>query len=169
MTSGPQAFAWQRDDGDAEMGRLIVIENASFLLNLPLVNHANRRLAGRLIDSVGRPGRVVFLESGPGGPPIDPPAEGSALARLFGAWPLGAILLHLAVLGIIFCFARWPIFGRPKVPPAETVSDFGKHVEAVGELLARTRDRGYAVSKLPADTDAAKADAAGAQSGKRVV
>jgi hypothetical protein len=144
-------------------GRLIAISNGSFLLNLPLVNHEHRKLAGRLIAAVGPPGRVVFLESGAGGPPIDPPAGESALARLFGAWPLNVILLHLAVLGIIFCFARWPIFGRPKTPPGEPTSDFAYHVEAVGELLARTHDRAFAASKLPEDPEAAKADAAGAR------
>jgi hypothetical protein len=142
-------------------GKLIAISNGSFLLNMPLVNHENRRLAGKLIEATGPPGRLVFLESGLGGPPIDPPAGGSALARLFGAWPLNVILLHSAVLGIIFCFASWPIFGRPKTPPTESLSDFGKHVQAVGQLMQRTRDRDYALSQLPEDFEKARADAAG--------
>jgi len=76
------------------------------------------------------------------------PADASPLWSLFGAWPLNAILLQLAVLGIIFCFARWPIFGRPQQPVAESLSDFGKHVAAVGELLRRTKDRNYARARL---------------------
>jgi hypothetical protein len=159
-------YAWsapanyRRDNGS----KLIVVANGAFLLNEPLVNHEHRKLAGKLIETVGNnePGRLVFLESGPGGPPVDPPGGGSALARLFGAWPLNVILLHLAVLGIIFCFARWPIFGRPKNPPAETTSDFGKHVDAVSELLRRTHDRGYALDHLPEDAEGAKAEASGA-------
>jgi hypothetical protein len=168
LTAADATLAWRRTDGDWDGGKIIVVANGSFLLNLPLVNHQNRKLAGKLVQAVGPPGRLVFLESGPGGPPIDPPAGGSALARLFGVWPLNAILLHLAVLGIIFCFARWPIFGRAKVPPVESTSDFGKHVAAVSELLKRTRDRGYAVSKLPVDAEAAKAEAAGAQTSGRL-
>lgn len=140
-------------------GRIIAISNGSFLLNMPLVNHENRKLAGKLVDALHPPGKLVMLQSGPGGPPIDPPAGGSALARLFGAFPLNIILLHCAVLGIIFCFARWPIFGRPKTPPAEILSDFGKHVQAVGQLMQRTRDHAYAVAQLPADPERAKADA----------
>jgi hypothetical protein len=140
-------------------GRVIAISNGSFLLNMSLVNHENRKLAGKLVDVLRPPGRLVMLQSGPGGPPIDPPAGGSALARLFGAWPLNIILLHCAVLGIIFCFARWPIFGRPKTPPAEILSDFGKHVQAVGQLMQRTRDRTYALEQLPADPERAEADA----------
>jgi hypothetical protein len=164
LSAGGVTLAWRLTRPGWDTSQLIVVTNGSFLLNVPLVNHESRRLAGELVDAVGPSGRVVFLESGPGGPPIDPPARGSALARLFGAWPLNVVLLHLAVLGIIFCFARWPIFGRPRVPADETTSDFGLHVSAVGELLRRTRDRRWAVSKLPQNLDAAKADAAGAAS-----
>ncbi|MGD9721945.1 MAG: hypothetical protein AB7O59_10475 [Pirellulales bacterium] len=167
LNSTQGLIAWRHTDFENGGGQLIVVANGSFLFNMPQVNHEHRKLAGKLIDEVGPPGRVVFLASGPGGPPIDPSGGGSALARLFGAWPLNAILLHSAVLGIIFCFARWPIFGRAKVPPAESTSDFTYHVDAVSELLQRTGDRRYALSKLPVDPEAAKADAAGATAGAR--
>ncbi len=163
LTAGAETIVRQFHSPAWLDGKLIAVSNGSFLLNMPLVNRENRKLAGVLIESVGPGGRVVFLESGPDGPPIDPEPAGSALARLFGAWPLNVILLHSAVLGIIFCFARWPIFGRPKVPPTETTSNFAHHIEAVGALLARSRDRDYAISKLPEDPEAAKADAAGAR------
>ena len=42
---------------------------------------------------------------------------------------------------------------------AEIPSDFGKHVQAVGQLMQRTRDRAYAMAQLPADPERAKADA----------
>ena len=44
--------------------------------------------------------------------------------------------------------AGWPIFGRPRqlLPPSP--SDFGKHVAALGQLLARTQDHNYAQSRL---------------------
>src|SRR5262249_16531695 len=64
--------------------RLIVVTNGSFLLNLPLVNHEHRKLAARLVAAV-EPGQVVFLESGLGGPAIDPKSEGGSLWTLFGA------------------------------------------------------------------------------------
>ena len=131
-----------------EGSRILLVANGSFLLNLPLVNHENRKLAGKLIAATGEPGRLVFLESGPGGPPIDPAHLDNSLWTLFGAWPLNAILLQLAVAGVIFCFARWPIFGRPKQPPAESTSDFGMHVAAVGQLLARTKDRQFAAQRV---------------------
>ena len=148
LTSKKDLLVASLSDPAWQGSRLIAVTNGSFLLNLPLVNHEHRKLAGKLIAAVGPPGRVVFLESGRGGPPIDPPADASPLWSLFGAWPLNAILLQLAVLGIIFCFARWPIFGRPQQPVAESLSDFGKHVAAVGELLRRTKDRNYARARL---------------------
>ncbi len=134
-------------------GQLITVANGSFLLNLPLVNHEHRKLAGRLIETVGKSSRVVFLESDPGGPPVDPPATDGSLWRMFDAWPLSVILLHFGVLGVIFCFARWPIFGRPRPLPAEILVDFGKHVAAVGELLRRSKDRDYALAQLPPSED----------------
>ncbi len=125
--------------------QILLVANGSFLLNLPLVNHEHRKLAGKLIEATGEPGQVVFLESGKGGPPIDPPPVDSSIWTLFEGWPLGAILLQLAAAGVIFCFARWPIFGRPKQPPPESTADFAKHVTAVGQLMARTRDRQFAL------------------------
>jgi hypothetical protein len=149
LSSDQDILAWRETMPDWDDGQLIMVANGSFLLNVPLVNHQHRILADKLIAEVAAPGRVVFLESGPGGPPIEPRWGGSALWRLLSAWPMGAILLQFAVLGIIFCFARWPIFGRPKVPAMQTTSDFGKHVEAVSQLLLRTKDRDYALQKLP--------------------
>jgi len=128
-------------------GQIIFVANGSFLLNLPLVNAEHRKLAGRLVRAAA-PGRVIFIESGPGGPAVDPPQADNSMWKVFGAWPLNGVLLHLAVLGLIFCFARWPIFGRPRVPAEAYASDFAKHVEAMGELLRRTKDRAYAEGKL---------------------
>jgi hypothetical protein len=150
LTAKDKVLVARHDNGHG--GALVAVANGSFLLNMALVNHQHRKLAGKLIQAVGSPGRVVFLESGPGGPPIDPAAEAISFWQLFGGWPLNVILLHLAVLGIIFCFARWPIFGRPRLPATEGTSDFGKHVAAVGQLLFRSKDRAYALSKLSDDT-----------------
>lgn len=131
-------------------GKIILVQNGSFLLNFALVNHENRKLAAKLVDELGNRD-VVFLESGSSGPRIlnhDPtPNMGTGLEFLH-VWPLNAILLHLAALGIIFCFARFPIFGTPRQPATEPASDFGLHVNALGELLQATRDRTYAEGRV---------------------
>ncbi len=135
-----------------EESQLIVVANGSFLLNLPLVNHEHRKLAGKLIEAVGSPRKtVVFLESNPGGPPIrdkDPTAEGVNSWEVFNRPPTNWILLHLAAVGIIFCFCRWPIFGRAKKTETTSDSDFARHVNALADLLQRSRDRAYAMERI---------------------
>ena len=135
----------------AESGRLFVVANGSFLLNLPLVNHEHRKLAGKLVSEIGQPGDVVFLESGPDSPPIrdeDPSEETPTGMEVFSIWPLNFILLHLALLGVIFAFARAPIFGIPRRLASPPLSDFARHVAALGDLLQKTQDRAYAIEQL---------------------
>jgi hypothetical protein len=132
--------------GDSQ---ILVVTNGSFLLNLPLVNPEHRKLAGRLIDQCGPAGRVVFLESGPGGPGISlGDAEQYPLLAAFTVWPVGGILLHLILVGIVFCLSVFPIFGRARELAKEDCSDFGSHVRAVGQLLERTGDRQDAQARL---------------------
>ena len=103
------------------------------------------------MKSAGQQRKVVFIESEAGGPPIldkEPTGGFPTPLDLLKVWPLNAMLLHLAVLGIVVCLARSPIFGRPRELPAESPADFGKHVAALGKLLARTRDRNYAQARI---------------------
>ncbi len=124
--------------------QVIVVTNGAFLLNLGLVNREHRKLAARLVAECGPPGNVAFLESGPTGLAVldkEPQNTMPSGMGLFTIYPLNILLLHLIGFGLLFCFTAWPIFGRAKRLPTATVSDFGAHVEAVGELLERTRDR----------------------------
>ena len=135
---------WDSWNGE---GQVIVLANGSWVLNYPLVNHEHRKLAARLVNECGDPGKVAFVESDPGGPGVleREPTSGE---EPWPPYPLNAILVHLVVLGIVFCLARFPIFGRPRELPSEPAADFGKHVAALGQLLARSRDRHYAQSRL---------------------
>jgi hypothetical protein len=132
--------------------RLIIVANGSFLLNLPLVNHEHRKLAGKLIDEIGPPKKnVVFLESPPGGPPLrdkDPTLGSPTGMEIFHVWPTNWILLHFAAVGVIFCFMRWPIFGHPRRVKHVSESDFGRHIAAEAELFKRSGDRTYAAARL---------------------
>ena len=128
--------------------RVLVVANGSFLLNLPLVNHEHRKLAGRLIEEVRGTGfNVAFLESGRGGPPVgdhDSAEQETTPLHILLVYPLNWILLHLAAAGALFCWARWPIFGRPRDLPPPPLADFGRHVDAVAERLRRAGDIDYA-------------------------
>ena len=172
---------------DFGQSKLLVACNGSFLLNATLVNHEHRKLAGRLVDSVGPSGRdVVFLESGqikvdeptspsPGpavgpmppigpvpdeertqpeadnGPPVrqtDPPAETPTGLEMLLVWPTNWILLHFALIGILFCFWKLPIFGIPRPEEPTGAADFGRHIDAVAALFRRTANRRYALSRV---------------------
>lgn len=132
------------------LGEVIVVNNGSFLLNLPLVNHEHRKLAGHLIDELGKePREVLFLESGPEGPYVseqdDPMRSGLEILTIY---PFNWILLHSAIIGVIFAFARWPIFGRVQPSDDEQAGDFGRHIAALGRLLRSTGDQAYAQSRV---------------------
>jgi hypothetical protein len=132
-------------------GQVILIANGSLVLNYPLVNHEHRKLAARLVEECEPGERVVFIESGAGGPKIlakEPTGGFPTALELLKVWPLNAILLHVTLLGIVLCLARSPIFGRPRELPPDSPSDFGKHVAALGKLLARSKDRNYALARL---------------------
>lgn len=135
-----------------EDSRLILIENGSWLLNAALVNDEHRKLAGKVVAQVGPPRLdVVFLQSGEGGPKIsdtDPSGAPPTGLFLFGVWPIGAVLTQAAVLGLLFALMCWPIFGTPKRLVRQSLTDFGSHISALGQLLRQTRDRRYAVHTL---------------------
>jgi hypothetical protein len=133
--------------------KIIVVANGSFTLNMPLVNKENRKLAGKLIAEAGEPGDVAFLESGPEGITVrqgNPPKSQTNALHLFTIWPISFIFVHFAALGIAYCIAVFPIFGRPRHLPSEARSDFGQHVAALGELLQRTKDTFFADARIRA-------------------
>ena len=147
----------ESDAGDPLVSRILwharpvyIVSNGSFLLNLPLVNHEHRKLAGRLIEELGEtPRSVVFLESDSRGPRVSEKDEPHRTGlELFTEAPFDWILLHLAIIGVIFGFARWPSFGLARPWISEAVNDFGQHIVALGGLLQATRDRTYAEEKL---------------------
>jgi hypothetical protein len=129
--------------GDSQ---ILVVTNGSFLLNLPLVNHEHRKLAGHLIEAC-RPGKkVAFLESGVGGPFLSDAADQTAPADSLRRRIV--LTAHWFILGLVYCFAIFPIFGRPKPLVDESTSEFRQHVDALGELLEETRDVAFAHKQL---------------------
>jgi hypothetical protein len=158
LTSEGELLAFRvKDDAKWGDGQVIVLVNGSWTLNYPLVNHEHRKLAARLVNECGSPGKVAFVESGPGGPTVldKDPSTGD---EPWPPYPLNAILVHMSVLGIVFCLARFPIFGRPRELPSEASADFGKHVGALGDLLSRSQDRNYALTRLMQYRELAKRD-----------
>ncbi len=127
--------------GDSE---IIVVGNASFLLNLPLTNASNQELAESLIDVAtenlyyGEP--VLFIES-----KYDLPIFDRDVPEIQSQWswitqkPLRYIVPHIFFCCLLFCFVYFPIFGRPRRPKQTKTSNFRDHIEAMGQLLKRSR------------------------------
>jgi hypothetical protein len=154
LESGRVPLVFRIEDPSYEWGngKIVVVANGSFLLNLPLVNHEHRKLASLLVDECEFGDTVAFVESGANSSlkirDSDFQSQNQAWYSMLTVWPLNAVILHIAAAGIVFCFAMFPIFGRPHTTDSNDASDFGKHIDALGRLLAKTQDSEYAVARL---------------------
>jgi hypothetical protein len=127
--------------------QILVVTNGSFLLNCPLVNREHRKLADKLIGRCGTAGDVAFLETDAADRRLifdDAPQRFPTGLEVLTVWPLGAIVMQAMLLGIMACFALFPIFGRARELDPAPAGDFGRHIDALGELLERTRDATFA-------------------------
>ena len=117
----------------------IVVTNGSMLLNYSLVNSENSVIADLLVSESSEYGPVLFLESGP-----EDIRMSNTDARQGTQWswvgqpPLNYIVPHFLLLGVIYCFIWFPIFGRAKKLPPETNSNFGLHIESIADSLANS-------------------------------
>ena len=141
---------------------IYAVVNGSFLLNVPLVNHEHRKLAATMIQQCSEKRVVCFLESdyddsenvpvvtNDPAPPLPP-----SILTILQSWPFGIILMHLIVVGIMYCFFRYPIFGKAKTTfvlkttiddktRKQSVANFGLHIQALGNLMRRGGDETYA-------------------------
>lgn len=160
LESAGDALVTRSEWGDSQ---LLVITNGSLFLNLKLINHEHRKLAGHLIDAIGPAARrVYFLESPTREIGIyneEPRRRSANPLNLVGVAPLNHILLQLAMLGLLFAWSRTPIFGIARQVEVSRMADFGQHVAALGELMEATRDRQYAVERLALYHQAVRHDA----------
>ncbi len=118
---------------------LILVANGSFLLNLPLMDTRNQDLAQHLVQELSGGKRVVFLEAD-SSPSVSTGSTTHHMLAAFELYPINIVLLHATVAGILYCFAAYPIFGRPRELEQPRSTDFSLHTMAVGKLLGRVRD-----------------------------
>ncbi len=132
-------------------GQILVVANGSFLFNMSLVNHEHRKLANEIVESRSSGERVAFLETFTGSPEIldkDPVKKSRTGLDALATWPINVPLIHLAILGMLYCAWQFPIFGRPKHGEQSITADFGKHIKSVGKLLARSKNDAHAQQQL---------------------
>ena len=143
LTVDGKPFAFELSTDANPNRKVIIISNASFLLNYPLLNPANRKLASRVADEAV--GDVIFLESDwnwprVGGSGNDPALHWSWVGRA----PMSYIVPHFLFWGVLYCFAFYPNFGRPKRIQFHPPKAFRSHVKAVASILGRSKERSWA-------------------------
>ena len=143
LTVDGKPFAFEISSGNNADGKVIIISNASFLLNYSLLNPENRKLASKVADEAT--GDVVFIESdyrwpGVGGSANDPALHWSWV----GKEPMNYIVPHFLFWGVLYCFAFYPNFGRPKRVQFHPPKAFRSHVQAVASILGRSREKSWA-------------------------
>ena len=125
--------------------RIIVVQNASFLVNFAAADPNKQALAYKLIGTScenlnyysHRP-KVLILES-KGEIPI---RSTDFVNQNMWAWiaeePLCYIVPNALFWGVLFCFVCFPIFGRPRRLTRRSTTSFRNHINAVGKQLSRS-------------------------------
>lgn len=127
--------------------RVLVAANGSFLVNGALLNKARRTLAERLAawaDDDDEGLRVAFLEGRFAATEANP-SLWSILRRL---WEFRWIAFQMLLLGLAVSLARAARLGRPRPDQPSGGDRPVAHPEALGALLARSRQAGDARATL---------------------
>lgn len=121
--------------------QVLVLASAAPLLNGGLVDPGNRQLAEELVKYLPEGKVVVTLSSRwSDGSFAESPSIWHFLKVHPHGWIFGQTLLAL----LLFCWWKLPIFGRSKIATNVEGVRFGRHIEALGALLQRTRDAAFA-------------------------
>ena len=137
----PLAFEWHwPGHPPPEPGAAtLVVANGSFLLNEPLAHRARRPLARRVVAWLGpAPRRVVMVEGG--GPMLGAGSGTPSPFDLLRVAPLGVIFGHAVAALLLIAGSRAVILGRARPAATAEAERPAAHPEALGVLLARTRD-----------------------------
>ncbi|MEC7597110.1 MAG: DUF4350 domain-containing protein, partial [Planctomycetota bacterium] len=148
-----EPFAVAIQDSLWNGGEVIVVSNGSFILNYGLTDERNRQVVANMLDDLDFEDYfwgALFLESDEAGLPVMQREESGqkTMWDWMTEWPFSFFIPHFLVLGILIYFVFYPIFGRPKNLALPSSTDFGQHVEALGELMEKTRDRAYAIQHI---------------------
>jgi hypothetical protein len=128
-------------------GQILIVANGAPFLNASLIQPQFFEIGELIVRACLPAERVALLNYGNDGLQIyqgeEADLRGAGLEMLLN-WPLSAITMSAALLGIVGLAYLLPILGRPQDLPGESPSDFGMHVEAIGQMLHETGDRAYA-------------------------
>jgi hypothetical protein len=146
----PLIFSITRPEFE-EGSRLLIVNNGAPFLNGALIKPLNQRISEMIIEECLPAKRVAFFEYGETGiliSHVNSEGTGSLGLDMLTLWPLSAISMHAAILGLISFVVLLPILGRPQRLPKRSVTDFGLHVEAMGRMLGASRDLAFGVNAI---------------------
>jgi hypothetical protein len=143
---GPLVFRL-RDQQRLGQGQIIVVANGAPFLNASLVEPAFGQVAQQLIHQCLPAKRAAFISFGSSGllvSNVDEADEREAGWEALTQWPISVITMSAAMLGLVVCAYLLPILGRPRQYPPRSVSDFGMHIDAIGQMLHESQDLQFA-------------------------
>ncbi len=114
------------------------------LLNGALITPENRKLVDALEKEIAISGKVAVITSSH----LEEFGKRPSSWQFLQVFPHPWIVAHFVIFVVLFCLARFPIFGRPKRTVSRDVKRFGAHVEAMADLLRRTRQRDFALKQI---------------------
>lgn len=139
LTIDGNPFVTELSSSDFSENRIILVANASFLINFALVDPAKEKIADRLLAELPGYSDVLVLESGPSDIEV---SDSEYENRNSWAWiseaPLRYIVPHFLFWGVMFCFVSFPIFGRPRRTETASTTSFRNHVNAVAKQMKRS-------------------------------
>lgn len=130
-----------------QQSQILLVANGAPFLNGSLVEPLHRKVGQKLIKACSPAQRVAILAYNESGLLImqspEDDSRGAGLEMLT-VWPLSAITMPAALLGIVICAVLFPILGRPQRLVRRNLTDFGLHIEALGQMLHESRDIEFA-------------------------
>ena len=137
-------YKLEEDNYYGGKNRIIVVQNASFLVNFAAVDTNKQALADRLIDTATTTpdgyieSSVLFLESESAIPIRSTDFVNNNLWAWIAEKPLCYIVPHALLWGVLYCFVYFPIFGRPKHLPKRSTTSFRNHINAIAKQLSKS-------------------------------
>ena len=127
-------------------GVVIVLGSATPLLNGGLVDAGNRRLAAEFVRWIPKSDRVAVAVSSRWIDDSD--LDSPSMVQFLKVHPNGWVFGQAIVALLLFCWWKFPIFGRPRRTTRSETARFGRHVEALGNLLRRSGNVKFAQQRI---------------------
>ncbi len=134
----------------AEEGQFYILQSASILLNYPIMEKQNQILASRLLDRIGSGKKKILFFDGSllYYHQQEKVVNNSKTPFFFTTSPFSILFWHLLLLTFLVTLWMFPIFGRPKELPREMKAEFGRHLTAYGDMVARTKKRAWVIRQI---------------------